>query len=799
MLLNINTFGLLNLRRVSIITVVAGILLSQHVWAQSDILEEVIVTAQKREQNLQQTPISVSAFTAESLNSKGLNNLAQIGDFAPNVTLDFTSPISGASSTLVAYIRGIGQSDFAMNFEPGVGVYVDGVYYARTVGSVIDMLDIDHIEILKGPQGTLFGRNTIGGAINVVTGRPTDKFAAGGEFTFGRYNRQDFRGKVNIPLLDNVVASISVSSKNRDGYVHRIAFPGFSNAEPSDLRYDNGLLDDLPNGNDLGNENNNTVRTKLLWDIDETKELLISVDYEHVRENSAPSTSVAIFPNGPDGLPGTADDTLSALYNACTAGIGPPICTNVAGVGDLTGRTPYDARFLTGDKFTTYGNSISGTAIDTWGISATFSWELSGSLSLKSITAYRELDSAFGEDADGSPLVIDHHGFSMAQEQVTQELQLIGQTARLRWITGAYYFYEDGGIHDLVPLGGGLLQVDGPNDIENQSFALFGQATYNITEPWSVTFGARYTWEYKDFTGGQRDRNALAFNLGLPLALHPDPTDPTLYFPPGLNEQDFTDFSIRAGMEYQLNAEIFTYVSYAEGFKAGGWDTRLTAPNLEVPPFAEESAKTIELGIKSEWLDRSLRLNVAGFFTDYGNLQLIVQKGISPLTANAGKSEITGAEVELEWLPMTDLLLSGNYGWIDAEYTRLDAAANAAGIFLANKFNNTPEHAFSIAADYTQRFGNGGALAWHLDYAWKDDHFNDAVNTPELFQDAFGLLNASITYNSPDERWFIGFGGQNITDKEYIVSGFNQPGIGYITATRGRPAEWWGKIGFNFQ
>lgn len=766
--------------------------LAAPVIAQNDSggLEEVVVTARKQTENLQQVPIAVSVFNAASIESKGIDSIVGIADFSPNVTLDFTSPISGASSALVAFIRGIGQSDFAINFEPGVGIYVDGVYYARTIGSTIDLMDVERVEVLKGPQGTLFGRNTIGGAINVTTKAPGDEFGGKAEITIGEFSRRDVRGLVNLPLTDQLAMSVAYASRNRDGYVHRQPFPGFSNAEPSDLRYDQGKLSRLPNGNDLGNQNNDTIRAKLAWEVSDSVDLLLSVDRVEVRENSAPSVLVAAYPNTPGALGG--------LYNACTAGVGPPICGNVAGVGDLTGRTPYGQQFLSGNRFVTYGNSISGTYIDTTGATATLTWELSDEIAFKSISAWRELDSVFGEDADMSPIVLDHHGFAMDQKQVTQEVQLTGQSSRLDWAVGLYYFRETGGIHDLVPLGAGLLQVDGPNSLENVSTAAFGQLTYRIVDPWSVTLGARYTKEDKEFQGGQRDRNALAFNLGLPLSLHPNPADPTLYFPPGKLEQDFSNTSIRAGTEYRFTDDLFVYASYAEGFKSGGWDTRLTSPRLEVPGFRPEFAETYEIGLKSEWLDRSLRLNIAAFRTDYTDLQLIIQRGISPLTTNAGKSEIEGVELEMQWAPVSGLLVGASYGWIDAKYTQLDAAANSSGIFLSNEFNNTPENTFSLSVDYAQDLSEGAALGWHLGYSWRDDVFNDATNTPLLFQESYGLLSASLTYTSSSKAWDIGIGAENLTDEEYVMSGFNQPGVGYTIATIGRPREWWGRVQVRF-
>ncbi len=762
-------------------------------------LEEVVVTAQKISQNLQEVPIAVSSFSAESLDKLGISNVSQIADFAPNVTLDFTAPISGSSSALVSFVRGIGQSDFAMNFEPGVGLYVDGVYMARNMGGVIDLLDLERIEILKGPQGTLFGRNTPGGAINVVTKKPDQELGGNIELTLGEDNRQDIRGVVNIPLSDTLFSSIAVSSKNRDGYVKRIPYPNTLPADQTDFRsIDQGVLNDLPNGNDLGNENNDTVRAKLLWQFAEDQELLLSYDYTRVRENSAPTVlETAELWQATGGIAG--------LYNACVSGMGPPVCGSIIDgrTGNVidpmfTERTPYDNRFLTGNDHTTYGNSISGTALDAWGISATYEWDISDTLSFKSITAYRDLESIFGEDADMSPLIIDHHGFELNQEQISQEFQLIGTGEKLKWVAGLYYFNEEGENNDYVPLAGGLFQVDGPNDIENTSYAAFGQLTYNVTEDWSVTLGARVTREEKEFTGGQTDRNDLSAKFGVPLAAFPDPTDTTRLFPLGEQEQDFDDTSIRLGTEYRFSDSLFAYVSFSQGFKAGGWDTRLTGPELVAPDFEEENVESYEIGLKSDWFDNTLRINLAAFHTDYENLQLVIQRGISPLTANAGESEIDGFEVDFQWLATDNLQVTGSLGWIDAEYTKLDARANAVGIFLDNEFNNTPEKVASIAFDYNQPLASGASLAIHLDYAWKDDHFNDAVNTPELAEDAFGLTNLSIRYNSPDERWHATLGVQNLTDEDYVMSGFNQPGVGYIIKTIGRPREWWLTLGMDF-
>jgi iron complex outermembrane receptor protein len=313
-----------------------------------------------------------------------------------------------------------------------------------------------------------------------------------------------------------------------------------------------------------------------------------------------------------------------------------------------------------------------------------------------------------------------------------------------------------------------------------------------------VTGGLRWTQEDKEFEGKQRDLNSLGAQLGVPAAAFPDPTDLSRLYPLGVQEQDFDNISLMTSAEYHFSDGIFAYASYSQGFKGGGWDTRLTGPELVAPDFSEEEADTYELGLKSQLLDNTLRLNMALFYTEYENLQLIIQRGISPLTANAGESEISGFEAELIYFPMDALEISANYGWTDAEYTRLDARANQVGINLDNKFNNTPEHSATVALDYQQDLNSGASLRWHLDVSWKDEVYNDAVNTESLKQDAMTLVSASLRFNSADDAWYASLGVQNLTDEEYIVSGFNQPGVGFTYQTLGRPREVYLTVGTRF-
>jgi len=753
-------------------------------------LEVIEVTAQKRSQNLQHVPIAIQSFNSEALKSKGISTVTDIADSIPNVELDYTSAFSGSTQVLGAFIRGIGQSDFAFNLEPGVGVYIDGVFYARAIGSVVDLLDLEHIEVLKGPQGTLFGRNTIGGALNIVTRRPSEDFAYTGEITLGRFDRQDIRGAVDIPLSDNLYSQVSFASKNRDGYHRRLAHPAALNS-------DTGLFSSTGEetfNNRQGGENNDVIRAKLYWDASDDVSVLFSADLTNANEQSAPNTLIDTFELP---LPGT----LAQAYNACISGAPLPFCTSDRGSLPAFGptnvdgnpsndRTPYDDRFITDDIDTTYGNGANYSILDSWGASATVDWSLDDDLDLKSITAYRELDSFFGSDVDGSPLAINDTSFAMSQKQFSQEIQVTGLSfdTNLEWVAGVYYFHEEGTLDDHVVFGEGLVQIYGPNQFDNDAYALFFHTNYQINDALSATVGLRYTYEDKTFIGGQRDLNDFAGQIGFPAEAYPDPSDRTLYFPQTTNNQTFSNVTSKLGLEYRLNDDVLTYVSYSEGFKSGGWTTRVTVPVTEAPAFNEETAVTYEFGMKSQWFDDTLRFNTAIFSTDYDDLQITVQRGLTPFIENAGESKIEGIEADFVWVATENLTFNGAVGFIDAQYTQLDPGAAIQEGFL---FNNTPEQSASLSAEYFSYLDSGSTLKYFLDYSYRSEQANDAENTPELITGSLSTVNASLTFKPESERWDVSFGVKNLTDERYIVSGFRQPGAGVLDGTYSRPREWY--------
>ena len=790
--------------------------------AQEGAIEEIIVTAQKRAENVQDVPIAISATTAAGIEAKAVNEITQLADFTPNVEMDNSSPFSGSSSVLSPFIRGIGQNDFAFNLEPGVGVYVDGVYYARTIGAVIDLLDLDRVEILKGPQGTLFGRNSIGGALNVITRRPSDTTDFKVEFIAGDFNRTDLSAALDLPLTENLLSQVSFSVKQRDGYQERIPFPSNGPINTDSGRF---FTADDDNDDEAGGQDQQNIRGKLLWLASDSVEVTFAADYAKSDEQGTPGTLLATDTTpGPPSMGGT----LAGLYNSCInlpsdpatgAQLGfPPgldlqtlqltaICGDRGTLGansalasvnvdnDPTNdRLSYGDQFILNDIDKSYAEGSNFNKIDSQGYSGTVDWEISGDLSLKSITAYRELDAVFGLDADGSPLVIADLSFDTHQEQFSQEFQLNGSgfDERLKWTTGLYYFQEEGELTDFVPFAEGLVQVFGQNFFDNTAYAAFGHFNYQFSEAFSATFGVRYTDEDKEFEGRQRELNAQPFKTGFPLAGHPDPTDITRIYPLGVQKENFNDTSTHVGFEWHVDDNMMLYFSRSEGFKSGGWTTRLLVPETPdpnvAPAFDSEEATSYEIGFKSQLADRSIQLNAAIFKTYYDDIQVTVQKGISPTFDNAGEAEIDGFEVEVLALLGDIFTLDASLGYLDARYTKLELFVDPR-LDIDDKFVNTPEWSAHIGADWTFPLGGGSESSLRIDYSYKDEIANDTTNNPLFIQDAINLWNASATYRAP-EHWELALSGRNLSDERYIVTVFENPGIGFSNATFSRPREW---------
>ncbi|MEE4210413.1 MAG: TonB-dependent receptor [Parvularcula sp.] len=733
-------------------------------------LNVIVVTAQKREEGLQDTPIAITAVSGEALQAQGAENIANLQAVTPNLVFDTTAPVSGVSSGAIVFIRGVGQTDFQLTTDPGVGTYVDGVYISRSVGGVLDVLDLERIEVLRGPQGTLFGRNTIGGAINLVSKRPSDALGFKAEATV--LSRNGFNGLVTLdaPISDSVRTKFVGSYRTQDGFV-------------------DGLLDDRQ----LGDTNRYSLRGTIEADLAPSITATVSADYTKIDEQNAASKLVGISVAAP-GSPKRTDfrfdrNTRSVVTEMFDIPPGNPTLTFLQNVGP-TG--VFDAQFITPDLDTTFATGPNGTELEIYGGSLTLDWDL-GFGELKSITAYRETSGSFARDADGSPLVVtETNNDDYQQEQFSQEIQLTGEAFNnvLKYILGAYYFDESG--QDILTVNLPFLfgTVNNFAFVENESIAAYAQGTYAFTDALSFTGGIRYTRDDKRFTapvGGAGITNGPAEIFGPAGSFTP-------FFPAGTSEVDFEDVSIKAVLDYQLADGSLLYASYSEGFKSGGFNTRYLVPVSEAVSFAPEQLETYELGAKWEGLNRRLRLNAALFYSDYDDIQLVLFQNGAPLTINAASADIFGVELEATALPFDSLELGFTAGYTNADYSSvapLDPAVSPElQVQEGSALPNTPEWSLSAYAALTQEVSSALEVRSRIDWNFTGRIENDAQNSRFLAQEGVSLVNASIGLHGLETGLSVTAFVRNLFNERYIVSGDSNFGIGFHEANFNEPREW---------
>lgn len=766
-------------------------------------LEVISVTAQKRTESIQEVPISITAINGVELEKRGSANLVEIGNFAPNVQLDSGAFLTGSSQILTGFIRGIGQNDAAASLEPGVGVYVDGVYLARSVGANVDLLDVQRIEVLKGPQGTLFGRNTIGGALNIITSKPSDFFGGKLKGTIGSRNLVDLKGILNLPMSDYLSAQVSFSRRKQDGFQDIIPFP--DDTGNSDSRAIVGTLGEFGSSDTRGGIDNQSYRLKLFWVPTASTDITFIADYSEADEESGPFTLLSTSES-------TNPSSYAAIYNACVSlptetlgaiGLGP-ICGErttffgtlpaLAGVNvddnSTNDRLLAGSQYMLDDIDKTYGNGANTSKVESQGYNLTIDHEISPLLSIKSITAYRELDSNVANDIDGTPIDLATVVDFMEQQQVSQELQINSNLLddTLKMVAGIYYFDEKTDNAGNALIGEGLGGFIGPFTVDTESFALYAHTNYDLTEDLGLTFGVRYTEDKKTFTTDQSDMNMGLIKLGTPAILFPDQNDLTRIASGETTHLNYSDTSVRVGLEYQLADDLMVYTSYAEAFKAGGMTTRLSVPtpNNEAPTFEPEEATTIELGFKSQILQDRIRINGALFKTDYTNMQVTVIRGISPFFENAGEAEIKGFELEAMGLATDNLTISAGLGYLDASYTKL---SEAVSFDIDSMLVNTPELSANFSVDWEIGEVWGGFVTFHTDWMYKDKMARDAFNTPFLITDSYTIINAFLNWTDNSEDYSLNVGVKNLEDTRYLQSASHVDAIGATTGSYSKPRE----------
>jgi iron complex outermembrane receptor protein len=752
----------------------------------TEVLQEVTVTAQFREQSVQDTPLSITAISGDILESRSQTNIAEITNQAPNVTLKPQGAAFGPS--LGASIRGVGQFDFNPALEPGVGLYVDDVYYATLTGSIMDLLDLERVEILRGPQGTLAGKNSIGGAVKLFSKKPSGE---GGYISaaYGTRDRLDLRGSADFALTEKLFARISGVSKKQDGYIQRRDYgcdhPG--SGVP--------LLVSVGQGCVLGYDGNvdySAVRGMLRFAASDNLEITGAVDFTHDVRNPAGAVLVqatsTVNPNvqpvqGVTALPGAAFVVPEGSYYNYATYYNPANTFRVL-TGPNTGRTS-----PTDETRPDEAVDFSG-----WGGSVHVDWTLADRLSLQSISAYRAYSWYFANDNDLSPLAsslgygdLDFHSFS-------QELRLNGALFdgnRLEYTFGVFYMDQKSvyaTTQDLRYSGTGLTAFQGDDPINADTQAVFAHASYRITDPLTLNLGLRYTDEHKDYTFTRKTRTGATY---APLAAID-----------GLrSDYNGDNFDYRVNAQYAWTDNVMTYVQVATGFKGGGISPRPFSAAQAVP-FEPETLKSYELGVKSDLFNRRMRVNASVFFSDYTDMLLTLsscpQYGVGlpcAVVANAGDAEIKGAELETEIRPIDNLSIDASVSYLDFKYTTINPAAGGPGRPNGPQFGMrpayTPTRKWSAGVQYEIQLGTLGTLTPRVDASYQGDLYTNGANAATNRIDSYTLGAARLTWRNTAETWESSLEVTNITNEYYYLTRFDQFTLtGLTDGQPGRPREW---------
>jgi iron complex outermembrane receptor protein len=718
---------------------VSGLAVTAPVMAQEEAASaesgnEIIVTARRREENLLDVPIAVSAFSGEALELRGALDLTDIGNITPNTTLETSR---GSNSTLSAFIRGIGQQDPVSGFEPGVGIYLDDVYLNRPQAAVLDIYDVERIEVLRGPQGTLYGRNTIGGAVKYVTKRLPQEFALSARATVGTYDQADGVVTVSAPIGDIVRVGGSVARLSRGGFG-----------------------DNLTTGLENYNKDEWAARGTLeLGGYGAPVSVRISGDYS--RDKSDPRGGHRIIP----GL-------LS----------GAPVLDNV---------------------FDTRGGLVDPKQdIEAYGLAMNISVDLSDSLTLRSISAWRKDDTLTPIDFDALPAAdVDVPG-GYFNEQVSQEVQLLVDAGPFSGMVGAYYLDATADTLFDVRLFTTLSGLTAFTNaaVDTETYAVFGDFTYDLSEKLSLSVGGRYTWDKR--TANILRQNYLGggspFFGGAGVAFGAASTNFS-------GQRDFKKFTPRVSLSFKPTPDDNIYASFSQGFKGGGFDPRgvgANAPDLngngirgendEVAAFLSfrpESVDSYEVGYKGNAFDGGLTYALAGFYADYTDVQIpgsvaCIVSGLPSfcgVTSNAGKATFKGVELEFnarlgESVARDGdrLNLLGAVGYIDAQFDQYisNIASVPTDVAAFRDVQNTPSWTASATLAYMTPVG-AGRLNLGTTVSYRSSTTQFEIPNPYIDQSGYALVDASLVYTAPDDRWSIGLYGKNLLDKEYKTSGYS--------------------------
>jgi iron complex outermembrane receptor protein len=751
-------------------------------------LEEVTVTARRREEPIQSVPIAVSSVGGAELTAEGITDIVQLGTKMPGLTI---VPGNGAgSATPLFAIRGLSQQELTILADPSVTTYMGDIVYARAQGINSAMFDIDRVEVLKGPQGTLFGRNTTGGAIVIRPAQPSKYNDGMASLTYGNFGSRMFEAMANVTLGDRVQLRIAGITDQDDGY-----------------------MEDIITGRSVNDTNTQAMRISLA--AQPTDKLDTLFVYNRFVEDDG-GTGTFIY---------QVNETRNALgaYTTALCGAGPSFlgwgsCTQM--LADQEARGPRKVQ----------SGAPVFTKIGTWDVTNTTSYAISDSITVKNILGYRSVSNHNYEDTDGTPWpVLSIERFD-SFTQWSEELQLLGSTDRLEWIVGAYWFNEEGSnqgmsmtaqrepapgntnAYGLEPRPRGFPSwsntfVEG----DNTSKALFAQGTWEFTDAWSLTAGARYTMDEKSTVirnqaGNQTGPTTCRFTVDA------DDNPATPEVNPGIANcrlplsEDFSEPTWNVSLEYKPTDAMLYYLAHRHGYRSGGFGARAATEAGLQRTFDPETVDDIELGAKVDWDiggRKALRTNLALFYSDYQDIQRLLTDPttvpVTTVTTNAGKARIQGAEFELTWWLTESLEFSGWYAYTDAEFSEFTAPdGRDLSIY---PFARAPENVASAALDYTlpldpsTGYLSVGASYWYTDEYSSNDDFHASAMV-----DSYSLVNLRADWKSVfGSQLDIGAYVRNATDEEYTLEVLNlYTALGFDGRTIGEPRNYGVRVTYNF-
>jgi iron complex outermembrane receptor protein len=711
----------------------------------SEDLGEVMVTARRREESLQEVPIAVTSISGDILEAVGAQDLTAISQSIPNVTLENSR---ATNNTLTAFIRGVGQQDPVAGFEQGVGIYLDDVYLNRPQGAVLDIYDVERIEVLRGPQGTLYGRNTIGGAVKYVTRRlDPNENTLRARIGFGNYSQQEAVVTGSVAATDTFRLGGAVAWLQRDGFGR--------NLTTGDENYDKDVL---------------AFRASAEWQPIESLVVRLSGDY--TEDDSSQRQGYRLLPTVSTAQRTLLDGDYDTLAGAT---ITMPIKDN---------------------KYIGKGGALH---VD---------WTPTEALTLRSITAYRDDETDSPIDFDSTAARSFDAPVVYTNRQFSQEFQ--GIWSQDRWtVVGGLYWLDANAYNKFDVVFNTVTQLT-VGDVDTETWAVFGEATFDLSEQWSFTLGGRYTDDQRTsrivrqtFVGVNSPLfgNPAAISITVPVVVNGVQVVPEFN-----GTRTDTDFTPRAIVAWQPTADLNLYASYSAGFKGGGFDPRGNFANADVREgFLPETVDSYELGAKASLADGRATINSALFYADYKDVQIpgsIVNPGppvsfVGTVT-NAGAAEIYGVELESSFRITDDFTANLAVGYIDAEYTEF--LLNGVDVSAQRDVQNTPDWTGNLSLTYgLPLFAGRVSFTGSAAYRGATQQFEFPI--PLLDQEAFWLFDASATWLSDGGKWKVGLFGRNLGDERYITSGYNFPGAATdnsVLAFYGNPRTYTASVEYRF-